>query len=76
MYIPHKRSLHQITLIVVPYAATIRDDVAGSLALDYKDILAGKNVWLMGRWVSFNNSKLEMCSSGLTLCADGHISRD
>jgi hypothetical protein len=49
--------------------------VAGSLALDYKDILAGKNVWLMGRWVAFNNSNLEMYSSGLTLCGDGHISR-
>ncbi len=65
----------QRTLLVVPHAAIIRDDVAGSLALDYKDMVAGMNVWLVGRWVAFNNSKIERYSSGLTLCGDGHISR-
>ncbi|MGE5662030.1 MAG: hypothetical protein ACM3X1_07250 [Ignavibacteriales bacterium] len=56
------------TLIVVLYAAIIRRDVAaGSLALAHKDMLAGINGWLAG----FNNSKLDMYSSWLTLCADG-----
>ena len=48
MYLPHKHSLMQRTLIVVLYAAIIRRDIAaGSLALAHKDMLAGIMVgWL------------------------------